>query len=205
MTTPFKLDSKVFRSLIFTLDIYCLVNGSLVYANSWTTAGLISAQMAPTVIQVLASVRERIYCIQKIRLINSKSHKMKNKRSVLMPAVIEQWGRWKISIIIKTNPSHLACFPRNSSPVTVLECNTETTVDVEIFLQGACNGSSVKFRASCQRRRQTGGHCSLGAALLLNISHPNTPSARTLPELSEETDSGWHHLSSRKFVGYLLR
>lgn len=48
----------------------------------------------------------------------------------------------------------------------------------------------MKFRTSCQRRRQTGGHCSLSAALLLNISHLNTPSSHTLPEFSEETVVG---------------
>lgn len=57
--------------------------------------------MALRVIQVLASVHQKIYSVQKIRLINSKSRKMENKGSVLIPAIIERWGKRKISIIIK--------------------------------------------------------------------------------------------------------
>lgn len=51
--------------------------------------------MALTIMQVLASVCQRIYSVQKIRLINSKSCKMKDERSVLIPAITERWGRRK--------------------------------------------------------------------------------------------------------------
>lgn len=57
--------------------------------------------MALRVIQVLASVHQKIYSVQKIRLINSKSRKMEIKGSVLIPAIIERWGKTKMSIIIK--------------------------------------------------------------------------------------------------------
>lgn len=128
---------------------------------------------------------------------------MKNERSVQIPT-IKRWCRRKTSISIKTNPSYLASFLCKSSPVTAWESNTEKTVEGVIFLQRACKGSSVKFRISCQQRRQTAGHCSLSASLLINTSPPNTPSLFTLLALSEETDSGQEDLYPRKFDGYLL-
>lgn len=101
------------------------INSSLVYANSGTTAGLVSKCSDGT-----DSYAGTCFCMREALqhskdqtfffffLLNSKLHKMKNKMSVLIPAITARWGRRKISIIIKTNPSHLASCPCNSSPVT---------------------------------------------------------------------------------------
>lgn len=73
-----------------------------------------------------------------------------------------------------------------------------------------CKGSGISTESmqgnlcEVQNKLSAEATTSLSASLLLNISHPNTPSLFTLPACSEETASGQQDLYSREFDGYLL-
>lgn len=122
---------------------------------------------------------------------------MKNRRSVFIP-VMER-GQQNNERYLRTLPSHSACSLRNSSPATAQDPNTETTVDVEALLQ-----RGIHWEAQLPAKVTSRWLLSPSAALLPLVSRPNTLSPYTLPELSVKTDSGWHPLSSRKFLGDLL-